>query len=157
MAETSEQGHKGSLARYIGLWEALQPGLGTQSQGLTCQAGLRVSTVSDETVLALGKQKQAGAPWTPGSWPAVGARPVEFFGKAEARPDSSWTEPCPLPPCLPEDRGSALLYTSSQPGLGQDVGTDGDPKEGGASLSWRQHCFPKGLDPGSPCLETTRL
>lgn len=69
------------LAGYTDLWETLQPGLGTQVQGLTCQAGLGVSTVSDEIVLALGEQEQAGAPWTLGSWPAVGARPVEFWGR----------------------------------------------------------------------------
>lgn len=74
------------LAGCTGLWETLQPGLGTQGQGLTCQAGLGVSTVSDEIVLALGEQEQAGAPWTSGSWPAVGARPVEFFGEAEKKP-----------------------------------------------------------------------
>lgn len=81
------------------LW--VKGGLGTQGQGLTCQAGLGVSTVNEEVAWALREQREggklehprhqaAGQQQGPGPWVTQ-----ELPGEAEERPEQML--PCQSP------------------------------------------------------------
>lgn len=113
----SEEAH--ALARC-----ALRSGVvwGHRCGGLTCQAGLRISTVNEKVARALREQRQggqleqprhqaAGQQQGPGLWATQ-----ELPGEMEERlgQDAPLPESCPLSPSHPpEGRGSALSCASS--------------------------------------------